>query len=71
MRAIVELEWFFNHAAANMGISSNYASIINAGLGLCQPTWQDTMTDQRMASIERYRKIEIVFHKLSSLYNNL
>lgn len=59
-----ELEWYFNHSAACIGIRSSWEATVN-GAVFGSGVWEDPNTEFRMDSIRRLNRIERAFEKLT------
>lgn len=65
-----DLEWLFNSAESDMGIKSNYMSMVNVSLfgGSCD--FQDPYNTFILNSTHKFRDFQKILSKLSDLINN-
>jgi hypothetical protein len=70
MSSTSDLEWFFSHSAAAMGVQSSFEPIRMAIMtgGASKTSMPDKMTDKKIEATHRHRKIH---HKINAIRDPL
>ena len=60
-----DLSWYFNESSSDVGIKSNWNSMVSVACFGASTNFQDTFSSFILLSVERLRKIESLFYSLS------